>query len=388
MSESGAVFAPLSNARRSEDQMNNVYIVGRTGRLAKVSYAVRRLPELGYGVGRPIGLDDRDARPAPGDLVLCRVTSIGQHKFLGQPGNKRSSLFVGDEIVVAYGARYAPDQFEAEVPGDLGPCHLAAGGGIAGRVVSAHASMAPPTALQPLGLLTDEHGAVITMRGLRRAPVSTRLSRPRTITVLGTSMNGGKTTVVAALVRGLTGAGHRVGAAKITGTGAPGDPALMADSGAACVLDFTDMGFPSTYQLDTDQVIGILRGTIAYLTDERCTAIVIEVADGLLQRETSALIKTEAFRDSTDRIVFAAADSVGAIAGVRLLEDAGLPVSAVSGVVTASPLGMAETVGGVDIPVCRSHDFADAFLATSMLAGPDDPAADRRTGLVLTGAAA
>jgi hypothetical protein len=33
-------------------------------------------------------------------------------------------LFVGDEILVAYGHRYAPAQFLAEVPPDLGGCHL------------------------------------------------------------------------------------------------------------------------------------------------------------------------------------------------------------------------------------------------------------------------
>jgi hypothetical protein len=38
-----------------------------------------------------------------------------------------------DAIIVAYGHRYAPDQFEAYVPEDLGPCHLVAGGGVAAR---------------------------------------------------------------------------------------------------------------------------------------------------------------------------------------------------------------------------------------------------------------
>lgn len=59
-------------------------------------------------------------RPETGDLVLARVTELGQHYRLELPDGRRATLYEGDEIVVAYGNRYAPDQFEAVVPDDLG----------------------------------------------------------------------------------------------------------------------------------------------------------------------------------------------------------------------------------------------------------------------------
>ncbi|GEC03610.1 DUF1611 domain-containing protein [Streptomyces spinoverrucosus] len=336
--------------------------------VAKVSYTARCLVELGYDSTRALGLSRSEEPPRAGDLVLCRVTGIGQHKFLGQAHGKRNRLFVGDTIVVAYGARYAPDQFEAEVPGDLGPCDLVAGGGIAGRVVSSHSKMNPPTRLEPLGLVTDEHGEVISLAHLARLVVPVQAPRPRTIAVLGTSMNAGKTTVAAALIRGLGLAGLRVGAAKVTGTGAPGDPTLMADAGAARVIDFTDLGFATTYQLPMPQVIRILRGAITDLTSHQTDAIVLEVADGILQRETAALMRTPEFRADVDAIVFAAGDSVSAVAGVRLLRDEHLPVVALSGVLTASPLAMAEAVAGVDIPVHETAALSDPSVAAQLLA--------------------
>ncbi|MGO2537899.1 MAG: DUF1611 domain-containing protein, partial [Brachybacterium tyrofermentans] len=67
--------------------------------------------------------------PQAGEVVLARVTSIGHHKRLESPVSRRQILFPGDEIVVAYGSRYAADQFLALVPEDLGPLHLAAAGG-------------------------------------------------------------------------------------------------------------------------------------------------------------------------------------------------------------------------------------------------------------------
>jgi hypothetical protein len=350
--------------------MQSVRFNSSGAEVAKVSYTARRLIELGYGSTRTLGLRVGDEPPRAGQLVLCRVTGIGQHRFLGQVHGKRNRLFVGDTIVVAYGARYAPDQFEAEVPGDFGPCDLVAGGGIAGRVVSSHSRMKSPTQLEPLGLVTDEDGEVITLARLARPVVPGIAPRPRTIAVLGTSMNAGKTTVAAALIRGLGLAGRRVGAAKVTGTGAPGDPTLMADAGAARVIDFTDLGFPTTYQLPMPQVIRILRSSITDLTSHQADAIVLEVADGLLQRETAALIRTPEFRAGVDSIVFAAGDSVSAVAGVRLLREERLPVVALSGVLTSSPLAMAEAVSCVDIPVYEAAALSDPSVAGRILAGP------------------
>lgn len=349
--------------------MQSVRFNSSGNEVAKVSYTARRLVEQGYGSPGTLGLRMGDEPPRAGDLVLCRVTEIGQHRFLGQVHGKRNRLFVGDTIVVAYGARYAPDQFESEVPGDLGPCDLVAGGGIAGRVVSSHSRMKSPTQLEPLGLVTDEHGDVINLARLARPVVPALAPRPRTIAVLGTSMNSGKTTVAAALIRGLSLAGRRVGAAKVTGTGAPGDPTLMSDAGAARVIDFTDLGFPTTYQQPMPQVIRILRSAITDLTSHQADAIVLEVADGLLQRETSALMRTPEFRAGVDSIVFAAGDSVSAAAGVRLLREEGLPVAALSGVLTSSPLAMAEAVTAVDIQVYKAAALSDPSVAEQLLAG-------------------
>ena len=70
----------------------------------------------------------RQHAPRTGDLVLATVTELGHHSRIELPSGRRAQLYVGDEIVVAYGERYAPDQFEAVVPKEFGPCHLVAGG--------------------------------------------------------------------------------------------------------------------------------------------------------------------------------------------------------------------------------------------------------------------
>lgn len=204
-----------------------------------------------------VELISEDHVPQAGEVVLARVTSIGQHKRLESPVSRRQILFEGDEIVVAYGSRYAADQFFAMIPGDLGPAHLAAAGGLASRVVEQHAGISSPTEIQPIGVLRDEHGPVTLARAAAHSVlrgIADRPGRPAhqvpVIAVLGTSMNSGKSTVLAQLAHGLAAAGLRVAAGKATGTGAGNDYNYFIDAGAHRVLDFTDFGYPSTFQVD------------------------------------------------------------------------------------------------------------------------------------------
>ncbi|WP_324262330.1 hypothetical protein U4960_04205 [Altererythrobacter sp. H2] len=185
-------------------------------------------------------------RPEPGDLILARVIRLGQHRRLENIHGRRGDLYVGDEIIVAFGNRYAPDQFEAYVPQSLEPCHLVAGGGVAALAVNRHAAVKAPTDIEVIGVLVGENGRALNLRDFATVqPASDR--PPLVIAVVGSSMNAGKTTTVAGLVHGLTRAGFRVGAAKLTGTGSGGDLWTMRDAGAELAVDFTDAGHASTF---------------------------------------------------------------------------------------------------------------------------------------------
>ena len=137
---------------------------------AKCAFTTRRmdLPAV-----QGLSLLAGDVVPHPGDLVLAEVTLIGQHKRVELATGRRASLYIGDEVVLAYAGRYAPDQFEAEVPPDLSACQLVAGGGLAARVVTQHADMDAATELMPVGLIADSRGRVLNVRDGRLA------TRPR-----------------------------------------------------------------------------------------------------------------------------------------------------------------------------------------------------------------
>ena len=216
---------------------------------AKRAYTTRRVPQ-----GDLVRLlSDSSNVPRAGDLVLARVEKIGKHANLELTDGRRCALFVGDEIIVTYASRYAPDQFEAYVPDHLATCHLVAGGGVAAEVAAKHDAVAGATEITPLGLIASAKGERVNLAQHALPPSTVPRARPSTIASVGTSMNAGKTTSAAYLIRGLTRAGLRVGAAKITGTGSGHDPWLMRDAGALYVLDFTDAGYASTHLLSGGQ---------------------------------------------------------------------------------------------------------------------------------------
>ena len=332
--------------------------------LASWAFTTRRVPPgAACGILPPVG------RPRVGELVIARVEAVGHHAALHLVNGRRRWLFPGVEIVVAYGNRYAPAQFEAEVPESLGPCHLVAGGGVASRVRSWHQRIASgPTEITPIGLLGDEDGRRINLRDFALDAVDPPQDyRPTTIAVVGTSMDSGKTQTCAHLVRGLTAAGSRVGYAKVTGTGAGGDYWSLKDAGADPVLDFTDAGMPSTYLLSPDEVERTMATLVSHVARQGVDAIVLEIADGILQRETATLVGRPAFARMVGGIVLAAQDSMGALAGYQWLREREAPVLALSGVLTAAPLQVREAREATGLPIHDREALASAGVAMDLL---------------------
>jgi len=313
----------------------------------------------------------RNVEPRSGDLVLARVGEIGQHERLHLPNGAKKKLFVGDHVIVAYGNRYASSQFEALMPRDLRPCHLVAAGGMASCVRPDRSRIQKaPTALEPIGLVAsgpeapplNVAGWALTKPSAQAIAASTHV-----VLIVGTAMDSGKTTTAASLTVGLRRLGLRVGYSKITGTGAAGDPMLLADAGAAPVLDFTDVGYVSTYRLKAPVVESIFVDLVELQRAAGVDVAILEIADGLLQAETRALLEAPVVRETVDSVLFAASEAMSAVAGERWLTDRGLPVRALTGRLTSSPLQVLETRSEAHLPVYKTSALADPATAMKII---------------------
>jgi hypothetical protein len=248
-------------------------------------------------------------------------------------------------------------------------------------VIAQHAAMGTATRITPVGLLADESG-VVNLRQLAphrldpataaTAPDTAPVRRPPVIAVLGTSMNSGKSTALSCLARGLTEAGLAVSAGKATGTGSGNDPGMYVDAGAAKVMDFTDFGVPTTFGLDYPSIQAVFSGLVAELTEPATDVVLVEIADGVYQGETHRLLSDPLFREAVDAVVFTAGDALGASAGLQVLRAAGMPVAAVSGVLTSSPIAVQEASAAVDVPVVQTVSLCEPSVAVTLLPQPAD----------------
>ncbi|WP_265501647.1 hypothetical protein [Paracoccus beibuensis] len=94
---------------------------------AKWTFATRRVDTSVVA-----GLDTAFDKARAGDLILAQVERLGQHRRVQLTSGRPSLIYSGDMIVLACGARYAPDRFEGEAKIDASSADLLAGGGCIG----------------------------------------------------------------------------------------------------------------------------------------------------------------------------------------------------------------------------------------------------------------
>ncbi len=298
--------------------------------------------------------------PKAGDVGIFRVVNPNGG-YIITPEGESSYLFEGDRVMLAFGNRYATNQYEGYVPeAPTRQCQLLGRGGVAGLVRSKSALFKmSPAQLELEGYAITRSGNVINTIRWKELERFNRHDLPaKVILSVGTSMDSGKTTSAAWLCGGLRAAGKRVAYAKLTGTAFPKDAALSRDRGAHFATDFSEFGFPSTYLFDK-QILLDLYYSIVHLCWRRAQVeyVVMEIADGLLQRETAMLLSDPTFRSTLHGVLFSAGDSMGALYGLQLLNQWGIQPFALSGLFTSSELLIREVQEQTQTPVLRLTDL-------------------------------
>lgn len=327
---------------------------------AKWCFSSRRIDP-----SRAHGLDKDLASTKPGEMILGRVITIGQHARIQLPTGRPATLYPGDLVAMPCGARYAPDQFEGVAEIDPNGCDMLAGGGCLGRMVHRNARRKEPTRVQPLGRILDADGQVISTADGALPAADTSIHIP-VVAVLGTAMNSGKTTAAVALSHGLTKAGWQVGALKGTGTGAFGDFNDYVDTGAAFVADFTDAGMATTYMEPLDRVMAGIIDLVVAAQNEGCNIAVLEIADGLFQRETEALLADPIFKSVLSGVIFACGDALAASGGVTILARNRVRPLALTGMLSCSPMATQEARDNTGIDVLTRQQLLDPAQANRL----------------------
>ena len=333
----------------------------------RIPYALRRVPEASL-----VSLVPLPVTPYRGVIALAEVEKVGKNTALELSNGRRCALHEGDTLAVVFGNRYATMQFEGYARTNGARCDLLSMGGLCGLVESKHASVGEPTKLRLLGAIADGNQRQLCLEDYSLRPTS-RTRKIPVMVVCGTSMDAGKTHTVMCAIMGLRRGGHRVAGIKLTGSAAGRDTWSMLDAGADVALDFVDGGYPSTYLCTPDELLNLHHLLLDEAVVQGAEWAVIEIADGLLQPETAALLQNPLFSSTVDDFLFAAGEPMSALAGVNLLRKWNLEPLAVSGVVSMSSLSIREAEEATNVRCLTAAQLQNGELAELQEAGTKFP---------------
>jgi hypothetical protein len=311
--------------------------------------------------------------PEPGDLAYGVVTRIGEHSSLENVSGRIHKIYVGTKTIFVFGNRYAPDYYEGLVPGNLtSEVDLLSRSGVIGEVKTKNLMRKDPTRVHILGYVCNKENKILNTQHFCSIKPRNEIKKdPRSpmVIICGTSMNSGKSFAAAACCRALSSLGHTVRASKVTGTAGLKDILHMNDAGADTYADFTYFGHPSTYLLSEERLLDIFNKLDLKYANNPNNFWVIELADGIIQRETAILLTAPDVISRIHKFIFCANDAFGAIGGLRILrEKFGIEPDAISGLCASSPLYLRELSDYVDYPIFNSADSELRHLQNILLA--------------------
>lgn len=296
------------------------------------------------------GLVPLHRMPSVGDVVLTKVLTRGQIGAIEDRHSTPTKIFPGDQIVTVFSNHHAPDHCVQNVPSQaVTTCDLLSSGGVCGASSLTHTTKQVPTRLRLLGAICNPNGEPLNQRQFGLQPCR-MAGGGDVIAVIDATGTSGKTDTISTLVRVLSQDGLRVAVARLTGIATSNERHFYARCGAQPVLDFTDAGYPATTMLRLRELLHITDTLVSHLRASGADYILIELADGIFQRETRLLLDQPGFKASIDHVIFAAGDSLSAAYGVRYCQQRGLPLRAVSGTLTRNPQMMREVEERMGMP--------------------------------------
>lgn len=222
-------------------------------------------------------------RWANGDYIVAEVMDIaGSSSRAELPNGRMVELMKGDVVIGALGVRHATLEATGsweEVTED-GRMHLLTGAGLLGKMTSRSIFVTPLIELQYRGHIFVD-GQSRNMSNYVEEIPERSFDMP-IILMVGTSMSSGKTTSARIIARQLKQMGLKVAGAKLTGAGRYRDILSIKDAGADYVVDFVDVGLPSSICPKAEYRVAVKK-MLSLLAQSEADVAVIEIGASPLE---------------------------------------------------------------------------------------------------------
>ncbi|MGI9433401.1 MAG: hypothetical protein ACR2Q4_00975 [Geminicoccaceae bacterium] len=251
---------------------------------------------------------------ATGDYVLGEVVGKpGPLYRIELPTGRMRQVFDGDLVIGAFGKRAATLEGvgDWESIGEDLALHALTSAGLFGKATSVSPLLPPMMQLIYKGHVIRDDKVTMSQFCAYREP------KPLTIPVIlliGTSMSSGKTTSGRVIVHELKRRGLTVAAAKLTGAARYRDVLSLGDAGADYLVDFVDVGLPST-ACPPDTFKTALKQLLARVAASDADVLVAEAGASPLEPYNGSTAMT-VLKDSIRMLVLCASDPY-AVLGVQ-----------------------------------------------------------------------
>ncbi len=265
-----------------------------------------------------------------GDLVLVEVLDAsGAYSDVENLDGRSEQLYPGDLFIAVLGNRESLRYLSGHVPdggielSDSTDLRLLSNGGIVSIADPSPAYLGDSLRLRAVGVLVDGNVSVNSITRARSAPPSPQVGYAPMVLVGASATDSGKTTLASNLIASFTRLGLEVASAKLAGTGCLEDVLAHRDAGARWVLDFPDVGLPSTYTSPANYEPAV-RDLLTQLANKRPDVVVAELGGDILWANIPTLLGMDDVMRSVVSFIAIPGDVLAAMGMRSLFEQLGV----------------------------------------------------------------
>ncbi|MDD5416293.1 MAG: hypothetical protein PHE48_04845 [Candidatus Daviesbacteria bacterium] len=278
-------------------------------------------------------------------VVIQAEENSGKKDVMEFVGGRLGVTLKGDIFAGVLGYRKALVEFAGVVPGKIkvgDQLYLLCESGLIGDVSGVYEAWGKPMKVKILGALVDEKGCSKTLKSYVLPKIKPIQKNIPMICFVATRMDSGKTTMACKIANYFKQHGKKIIAIKSTGVSYLQDPYKLLDNGVEQVLDFTDMGLPSTCNGNVKEVLESTVNLINHAKSVDPDLILMEFGEGILgEYHVLDILKYKPIRDQFSYVVLAANDLTGILGAKEILKKkCKLEIDMVTGPIANSHLGV------------------------------------------------
>src|SRR3989338_966791 len=307
-----------------------------------------KIPSVFRNVNLPneVWIDNQIPAEEGALIVVQAEENSGKKDVFEFVGGRLGIVLKGDIFAGVLGYRKAPVEFAGVIPKQVkvgDQLYLLCESGVIGEISGVYEAWGKPMKVKVLGVITGEKGQSLNLKNYMLPKIEPISRKVPIICLLATRMDSGKTIMACKIAHYFKQHKKKVVAIKPTGVSYQQDPYRLIDNGTEFVLDFTDMGLPSTCNGNVKQVIESTINLIDHAKSANPDLILMEFGEGIIgEYHVLDILKHKPISKQLSFIVLAANDFTGVYGAKELLKkECGMEIDLVTGPIANSSLGTA-----------------------------------------------